>query len=893
MSDNDLSDDFLYEAEDKGLDTSRRMRLRFSDSNNYKIVPRADHFVECETGTFGSHCRHESELNLPEKINSEGLLKSLNELLLRRNAFINQIPQGKRNIFSSSNQSNRGIKRKFNNKHNVHVNTNKTDELMRSIYLKTGACFKMKSANRSFTPVVKFDNVSPNSNQVTGKITVEGCNTSLVFEGKIVDLINEDFRVNGVSNKKNPLIEASIFSNLLRNSLCYDKHLKKFIGRHAALSERNAHWKPFFMDKFGYLRSNERIVSSCPGDTIHHINLATPHLTHSELSESEVSVWDDEHLDDEGNPTIEGEELHQLNTPARTTSTISQNHIESDSLQFLIPSSPVQSLKPPKFPSTSLFYHEVHSTANGHVHSKLLASWFMLPPFTDFLQTPSPPTPPKSTQSDAGCSVQRSKGGMTPENVLICEKCLVGDSMNTKKLRENEGNSDLQLDAGLLGKYIFIKAFIDIEDILWEDIYEFEQDSEKANESDISHSTKEKRVKFGSSKKILRYKCMRELRIKPDILFKRRRKLSQITHDIPLNPFARQHPDWQSTESNYIIDPLLHQRHTRVQAEPDMTSDSDWDDIDMESINSHTRSLNIDINEWELARSRHDVLEHFILDTDSFSEGDDGPIEDYDESSSDSQPSITEWERTGRVRRSSSVSSAPNLILSELLHNLGRGGGTSRSNRLVYARSLYKNDLTSAGRSDTPGYKRLLDLRRRRPRECRKNLNHCVFNDDEGKFNKLLTVDQRMEEYEHHLKLYLFMVIDRVSGEMHYVPANLDVTNWSVGQNDGEIFRDVETFNKLWSVVNDKTQSQSKLLKPMKEFMNENGQYKGIEKLMLLHGLTNGSIVNGLGDISNGNQVRDNDPLFSELAPSNGIDFDRVVKLEPDNGGVPYSIELA
>lgn len=900
MSDNNISAGVQADSNDSELEVHQKIRLRFSKRNNYRIVPRTDHLIDDEGGTFGSHCRHEHESNLPEKINSEGLISSLNEFLLKRRKFIDKILQIDRNMLKSNHlPSNRGIKRKLNTKPRSSINTNNTQEIMKSIYLKAGSSFKMKSAHPDFMPIIKFDDVSTESNEIQGRISVNGCNISLNFEGTVVDLIHEDFRILDATKKKNPLIEASIFSNLLRNSLCYDKKLKNFIGRHEMLNEKNPNWKPFFMDKIGFLKSNELMISGLPRGSIPFTTIMTPRLTQSEYSESEISVWDDKMLDDDelDIPPVEDETFQRLNTPAMTLSVSPSHHQETEHINYQIPNFLVKSLAPPKFPSTSLFCHDIDSTAVTNLHSKILSNWFLLPPFVDFLQTPAPPTPPRLNHSEISTAL-KPKGGMNPENVLICEKCLVGESLDEKTV-----NKITPVDSGLMGKYVFIKAFIDIEDILWEDIYELEDETETEEKEESKWGDKVKHVKFNVPRKNLKYKCMRELKIKSDLIFKRRRRLSRIGKEHHINPFSRHHTEWSQSDSRDMINPVSHGVTRGFPLEPVITTDSEWDEElsdDAADNFDNTETADENIHDWESRRRRHDVLERFLLDTDSFSEGDesrlfnedDGNLEDDFDSDSDSHPSFSNWEPVGRTRRSLSVSSGPNLIVSELLYNFGRGGSITQRNSSIYARSLYKNDLTSINHHNTPGYRREVELRRKRPRECRKNLNHCIFNDDKNKFNKLLTAEEKQLEYDHHLKLYLFMAIDRSTGELHYIPANLDANNWSVEQNNGELFRDVDTFRQLWSVLSEGVSCENDKLKGMKEYLQENIQFRSIEKLMLLHGLTNGSIVNGLGDIYCEGRSRMGNELLSEVSPLAIIDKDRVVALTADNGCVPYSVEL-
>lgn len=88
-----------------------------------------------------------------------------------------------------------------------------------------------------------------------------------------------------------------------------------------------------------------------------------------------------------------------------------------------------------KFPNTSVFHKIEDTCGNTSTTFKFLSKWFDLPPFNEFLKTPSPPTPPYG----------KRKCINNPENMLGCNHCI---------------NS-------VLKNYILLELNINIEDLLY------------------------------------------------------------------------------------------------------------------------------------------------------------------------------------------------------------------------------------------------------------------------------------------------------------------------------------------------------------------------------------------------------------------------------------------
>ncbi|GME75535.1 unnamed protein product [Ambrosiozyma monospora] len=69
--------------------------------------------------------------------------------------------------------------------------------------------------------------------------------------------------------------------------------------------------------------------------------------------------------------------------------------------------------KDTKFPNSSLL-HKFESTCGNKCGAfKILAKWFDLPPFNEFINTPSPPTPPNGKRKHLN----------NPEDLLVCADC--------------------------------------------------------------------------------------------------------------------------------------------------------------------------------------------------------------------------------------------------------------------------------------------------------------------------------------------------------------------------------------------------------------------------------------------------------------------------------------
>lgn len=101
------------------------------------------------------------------------------------------------------------------------------------------------------------------------------------------------------------------------------------------------------------------------------------------------------------------------------------------------------------------------------------------------------------------------------------------------------------------------------------------------------------------------------------------------------------------------------------------------------------------------------------------------------------------------------------------------------------------------------------------------------------------------------MKMVILACINRNTGELHLVPGNLDMNMWSNEQNNGELFKDIETFSKVFKLFMDDEESRHKndnaYTKYLKNWIKENraDEATEIKRLLMLQLLTNPSIVNG------------------------------------------------
>ncbi|GMM28200.1 hypothetical protein DAMA08_009160 [Martiniozyma asiatica (nom. inval.)] len=785
-----------------------RPHLRFADTDDTNFICKyPENTMSDFSGVFGAHHKHEVDTKLPERIQQCGLSDLLDEMLKERSENTGE------KKFNESNKANDHIKQKQNRKP-ILQNTRLAD-LMNSMYLKPGVIFEGSNTPDDFTPQFKLTNVSK-TGKIEAKFSLLNTDVEFHVDGVVVDLIGTDFR-----SPNHSLIEANIFSNLLRNSVCYNSDLKPFIGRNHRQHLSNDNWKSFYMDPLGYLRYNELSIKN---DSFCNDKKATNDVN---ISENELNDgYIHKRFSVDSNKSI------RKTTATKTPET---NNSAFEATQFKIDHHSIA-----KFPSTSHFYKILKSSDNSLSQMKMLSNWFTLPPFCEFLNTPVPPTPPRRNSNDQNFK-NTNKGRMNPENILACDKCLLGDNW-----KDNFDDSK-DNDTGIMGEWIFIKGEIDIEELLWENV----------------ETTLEEKV-------------WRESKIRPDYEIKKARQIAKqfnlIDDDIwnesnenNLNidnhlefldrldgietnrdPTTSEFHDYEYIRHGvvnlFLYGPQSNTRYTNLEhgneRYPDDTENSDWSSMSPDYVdysfvrnplytdsNVHTDNFNT-INGEIIANS------NISSDTDS----DDEDYEDDNDFENENEDALT---------GTPSVASGPSNRMSRLLYSYDESMGTEirRFNKRVYAADMYTNRKVS---------KNLANARSSlgdHNKGFRKSLLHNIITDDKPS-SEFLEPKEREKEKNSHLKLSLLISINRRTGAFYMTPGNISVNLWSVLQNDGELFTELNSFNKLWEVFkNDDLQEESdkEFMKDFKDKVCKDAALRTkVQKLLFLHGITNASILNNM-----------------------------------------------
>ncbi|ODV87494.1 hypothetical protein CANARDRAFT_194401 [[Candida] arabinofermentans NRRL YB-2248] len=346
-SNRDLPSSALLGQEEAGDQNQSHDHIRWSNDDNFSIIPRVlttDPASRSITSSsfFRNHPEHNANHGLSTAIHEYGLMGLMNKNLMERRtgeyAKMKRAAQLRR-IVSIGN------KRKF-----WKLNA----KSMSSSFIQPGVMYSINSDDNISTHL-KFTEMFDNDQKVKGLI--ESGFVTLEFTGEIVNFFENDLRFeDGIKTG----IEASVFSNLLRNSLCFDKDIRKFVGRHKRTNDSDPNWKPFFLDKFGYLKVNaERRQKS-------------------------------------------------------------------------------EKYKETKFPNSSIFHKVSNMCGNKGSTYKCLTKWFDLPPFNEFVNTPSPPTPPGG----------RKRTMNNPENLLWrYDPDLPRIAPSQRGINNTHANDDLSTDS--------------------------------------------------------------------------------------------------------------------------------------------------------------------------------------------------------------------------------------------------------------------------------------------------------------------------------------------------------------------------------------------------------------------------------------------------------------
>ncbi|KAH3665487.1 hypothetical protein OGAPHI_003672 [Ogataea philodendri] len=210
--------------------------IRWSNDDNLNIIPRcltSDPFDVVSTTFFKSHPEHCINDKIVDFIRDFGLMGLMNKNMVDKKD-------------SSLGSKHLPTKRTYS-----QMDGSKTPAgVQKSSFVQPGMTYILNN-NDQISTELKFTELFKDNLKVKG--TIQTGQASLDFVGRVVDFVDNDLRS---TNSTKMGIEGSVFSNLLRNTLCFDKDFRKYIGRHKRMNNDDPNWKPFYLDKFGYLKSN-------------------------------------------------------------------------------------------------------------------------------------------------------------------------------------------------------------------------------------------------------------------------------------------------------------------------------------------------------------------------------------------------------------------------------------------------------------------------------------------------------------------------------------------------------------------------------------------------------------------------------------------------------------
>lgn len=689
---------------------------------------------------FKYHPEHEFCYGIPLSMQKYGLINMMNDLLLTRSECV--LSEACK---TESQADDKTKKRTFNQLCLEDMNlaflmdqsySSKIQQLAPTSFLKSGSCFSLPvSLSGSFLSV-RFTDVDYKALNTTGYLQLG--DVRLGFTGELVDILKSDLRY--TKNRKF-LIEGNVFSNLLRNKLVLSKKFNKCFDRKRKKCYTKENWKPFSMNRMGYIVSNKPSSQS--------------------LSNERTII----------NP-----------------------------------------VKPSKFPNGSLF-HKLQVTSESKFDNfKLLSKWFEMPPLNQFINTPSPPTPPN----------RQKKCTNNPENLLVCKDCV-----------------NL-----MMSKFLFIKMEVDIHEL-------FENS-------------------FDSSTNGLIY---------PDLIYKHRRRFHDYANRLmsKSNSNFRRHLERQMRGMTHTSNSLFNDTRVRPRLSSFQSSgDDDSDDEGNRGVRLTTQGSFGNRSNLGSEESQNDT--GFELNPVAYEEYDDDQIDlDFNWEDSIDFPEVNNNEAMVSDSEENDVgandgnddgvntSGGENDNVSDDERTTSQYNGPENSGMLAVwplsaERFSESHPILDPDVSSNEG--EVTD------EEIDHPYNIIFTNDRSRRVSRLLfNINMASEQHRHRrepvssLSLYkngntrmktIFLAcINRNTGELHILPGNLDMNMWSNEQNDGELFEDVETFNKVYKLFmvnnNLETEKDSKYSRRLKNWIRTHRKTESeeIKKLLMLQMLANPSIING------------------------------------------------
>lgn len=455
----------------------------------------------------------------------------------------------------------------------------------------------------------------------------------------------------------------------------------------------------------------------------------------------------------------------------------------------------INPVKSTKFPNSSIFHKLQITNESKFDNFKLLSKWFDMPPLNQFINTPSPPTPPNRLTTR--CT-------NNPENLLVCKDCV-----------------NL-----MISKFLFLKLEIDINDI-------FDNKDVKKSTSSLSS---------------------RHSLVFPDLVYKHRRRF----HDYATNMISKSNNNFRRHIERQLRDfpsssfPSIGSMLLNGSSDDESDADVDEDDDVDEDISDTRSGLGQNGEYYDNSDSyfnyRDCVDFHGINENDFTTNDNDEDDEEGDEgnmdsrynnqtySSSDDDRNVSNFHRTARSRM---------MDVWPL-----------SAERFEEPHPILDPDVTTSNEGDNSDD------------DFDHPYNIIFTNDRSRRVSRLLfNINMAREQHRHRrnpisslslykngnsrMKMVILACINRNTGELHLVPGNLDMNMWSNEQNNGELFKDIETFSKVFKLFMDDEESKhmndNAYTKYLKQWIKDHrlDEATEIKKLLMLQLLTNPSIVNG------------------------------------------------
>lgn len=703
--------------------------------------------IPCRTSAFFvNHTEHEIRYAIPDDMKEFGLYVLMDQLLIQRKSNFNpgfrlpslNIYRKKKRTFNQICDDDDSDDNSLN-----FPDPSKKEKPIRifpSTFLRTGSRFSLPIKLTGITPTLTFTNVDYDTLDLSGYFQFG--NISIDFKGQIIDFIHNDLRPPEDSNLA---IEGNIFNNLIRNKLIFSKKFEQYFDSKKRSLYTHENWKPFSLNKLGYIVSNSKNISSFKTRTL---------------------------ID------------------------------------------PVKSSMSSMFPVGSIFNTCASKIASRFEPAKFVSKWFEMPPLNQFINMPSRYAP-----------INREKPyADKPENLLVCKDC-----------------TNL-----MISRFLFLRLEIDINDLC--------TDSES-----------------------------KPAKVYPDFIYKHRRFCGSFSRTVVLNVNHNSASD--SNNGNYIrfnVDRYDFPIEDSIRA---ASLNNDDRHVNNETVKGSDNNLPVEgsstLNLDDYANSVNTEADNEVdgyydenfqlLCADNDLEFDRNPLlsryfngnHQPDEAEStravpiDSDPAkpksyFNQLNRSGQIRNLNARSTLADWLVSNernATSHLRRAGHNSDNEDVNEEEDDY--DIAHNSEGGPSPYDYLFTSDRASRIAGFLHSLRMVARDDTYR-NGPVSVSKLYKNNERSMKMILLVCINRATGDLHLVPGNMDPSMWGREKDNGELFRDVETFSKVFNLfmeTNNSSPLEGVYAKEIKDWIQKEKFKESLEiqRLLVLQLLTNPSIINSYG----------------------------------------------